>query len=30
MTVHAAVDLTIEAPGRAILVRAKSVDFEQA
>jgi uncharacterized protein involved in type VI secretion and phage assembly len=30
MTVHAAVDLTIEAPGKAILVRAKSVDFEQA
>lgn len=30
MTVHAAVDLTIEAPGKAIVVRAKSVDFEQA
>jgi phage protein D/phage baseplate assembly protein gpV len=29
VTVHAAVDLTIEAPGRAVLVRAKSVDFEQ-
>lgn len=27
---HSAVDLTIEAPGRAILIRAKSVDFEQA
>lgn len=27
--VHAAVDLTIEAPGRAVVVRAKSVDFEQ-
>ena len=24
-----AVDLTIEAPGRAVLVRAKTVDFEQ-
>jgi phage protein D/phage baseplate assembly protein gpV len=30
VTVHAAVDLTIEAPGRSIVVRAKSVDFEQA
>ena len=30
MTVHAAVDLTIEAPGKAILIRGKSVDFEQA
>ena len=29
VTVHAAVDLTIEAPGRAVLVRAKTVDFEQ-
>lgn len=29
VTVHAAVDLTIEAPGRAVVVRAKSVDFEQ-
>jgi uncharacterized protein involved in type VI secretion and phage assembly len=27
---HAAVDLTLEAPGRALLVRARSVDFEQA
>jgi len=27
--VHAAVDLTIEAPGRAVVVRAKTVDFEQ-
>jgi hypothetical protein len=27
---HSAVDLTIEAPGRQILVRAKAVDFEQA
>jgi phage protein D/phage baseplate assembly protein gpV len=27
---HSAVDLTIEAPGRAIVIRAKSVDFEQA
>jgi phage protein D/phage baseplate assembly protein gpV len=27
---HSAVDLTIEAPGRTILVRAKAVDFEQA
>lgn len=26
---HSAVDLTIEAPGRKILVRAKAVDFEQ-
>src|SRR5262245_24177093 len=30
LTVHAAVDLTIEAPGKSVLVRAKSVDFEQA
>jgi phage protein D/phage baseplate assembly protein gpV len=29
VTVHAAVDLTIEAPGRAVVVRAKTVDFEQ-
>jgi phage protein D/phage baseplate assembly protein gpV len=29
VTVHSAVDLTIEAPGRAVVVRAKSVDFEQ-
>jgi uncharacterized protein involved in type VI secretion and phage assembly len=29
VTIHAAVDLTIEAPGRAVVVRAKSVDFEQ-
>jgi len=27
---HSAVDLTIEAPGRAIVIRAKSVDFKQA
>jgi phage protein D/phage baseplate assembly protein gpV len=27
---HAARDLTIEAPGRAVVVRAKTVDFEQA
>ena len=29
VTVHAAVDLTIEAPGRAVVIRANSVDFEQ-
>jgi uncharacterized protein involved in type VI secretion and phage assembly len=29
VTIHAAVDLTIEAPGRAVVVRAKTVDFEQ-
>jgi phage protein D/phage baseplate assembly protein gpV len=29
VTVHAAVDLTIEAPGRAVVVRAKTVDFQQ-
>jgi hypothetical protein len=29
VTIHAAVDLTIEAPGRAVVVRANSVDFEQ-
>ena len=27
---HSAVNLTIEAPGRAIVIRAKSVDFQQA
>lgn len=27
---HSAVDLTIEAPGRAIVIRAKSVDLKQA
>ena len=27
--VHAAVDLTLEAPGRAVLVTAASVDFEE-
>lgn len=30
VTLHAAVDLTIEAPGRALKIRATSVDFEQA
>jgi hypothetical protein len=30
MKLHSAVDLTIEAPGRAIVIRAKSVDFKQA
>lgn len=30
VTLHAAVDLTIEAPGRAMRIRATSVDFEQA
>jgi uncharacterized protein involved in type VI secretion and phage assembly len=30
VTLHAAVNLTIEAPGQQILIRAKSVDFEQA
>lgn len=29
VTLHAAVDLTIEAPGHAVVVRGKSVDFEQ-
>jgi uncharacterized protein involved in type VI secretion and phage assembly len=29
VTVHAAVDMTIEAPGRALVIRAKSVDFQQ-
>jgi hypothetical protein len=29
VTVHAAVDLTIEAPGKNIVVRANAVDFEQ-
>lgn len=29
VTLHSAVDLTIEAPGRAVVVRAKTVDFEQ-
>jgi uncharacterized protein involved in type VI secretion and phage assembly len=29
VSVHAAVDLTIEAPGRAVVIRANSVDFEQ-
>ena len=29
VTIHSAVDLTIEAPGRAVVVRAKTVDFEQ-
>jgi len=27
---HAAVDLTLESPGRALRIRARSVDFEQA
>jgi phage protein D/phage baseplate assembly protein gpV len=30
VTLHAERDLTIEAPGHAVLVRAKTVDFEQA
>ena len=30
LRIHAATDLVIEAPGRAIVVRAASVDFEQA
>ncbi|HYR63797.1 MAG TPA: phage baseplate assembly protein V, partial [Actinomycetota bacterium] len=30
VTVHAAVDLTLDAPGRAVIVRGKSVDFETA
>lgn len=30
MTVHAATDLVIEAPGRAMRIRAKTVDFQQA
>ncbi len=28
--VHSAVDLTVEAPGRAVVLRGKTVDFEQA
>jgi phage protein D/phage baseplate assembly protein gpV len=27
---HAAVDLTLEAPGRAVVIRGRSVDFDQA
>jgi uncharacterized protein involved in type VI secretion and phage assembly len=30
VNLHAAVDLTIEAPGRALTIRASTVDFEQA
>jgi phage protein D/phage baseplate assembly protein gpV len=30
VVLHAATDLKIEAPGKAIVIRAKSVDFEQA
>ena len=30
VVVHAATDLKIEAPGKGIVIRAKSVDFEQA
>jgi hypothetical protein len=30
VTIHAAADLTIEAPGRAVRIRAASVDFETA
>jgi hypothetical protein len=30
MRLHAATDLVIEAPGKEITVRARSVDFEQA
>jgi hypothetical protein len=30
MTLHAASDLVIEAPGRTITVRAQQIDFETA
>ena len=30
LVVHSATDLTIEAPGRALVVRARSVDFQEA
>jgi hypothetical protein len=30
MTMHAATDLVIEAPGKAMRIRANSVDFQQA
>src|SRR5204863_9507077 len=30
MTVHATSDLHIEAPGQAVVIRGKSIDFEQA
>jgi hypothetical protein len=29
LRIHAATDLVIQAPGRSILVRARTVDFEE-
>ncbi len=30
VTVHAATDLTLEAPGRSILIQANAIDFQRA